>query len=226
MPVRRAKRVVSREYLFMTMGHVVVQQKYSSNTMSRRSFASFGGASRPSLLRTPSQALYKTLSEEPEDPGSRSPSSKLKEDIEQRDEAAKTFSPFSVMKDVARGMRYLHSKDGGRQAHRDLKSLNILLNSEWEVSARSSEERSDELTRAHAFGNTTYTATPFSRRCRLFVANPVQTSQTFPPSLLALLAAEQDRGLRRVRECGWGGGNVGLGGDWHSRLGGSRGPQP
>ena len=36
------------------------------------------------------------------------------------------------MKDVAKGMRYLHSKDGGRQAHRDLKSLNILLNADWE----------------------------------------------------------------------------------------------
>ena len=41
----------------------------------------------------------------------------------------KFFSPFTVMKQVARGMRYLHSEG---QAHRDLKSLNILLNSEWD----------------------------------------------------------------------------------------------
>ncbi len=85
--------------------------------------------------RTPSSSLYQTLSGaaatsvgsafSDEDRQQQSPESDKSVD-------GTYFSPFRVMRQVARGMRYLHSSDGGRQAHRDLKSLNILLDSRWD----------------------------------------------------------------------------------------------
>ncbi|GMH57173.1 hypothetical protein TrLO_g12433 [Triparma laevis f. longispina] len=109
-----------------------LRKKYDANKREVRqdSFASFHGAGTPStsVFRTPSHALYQSLAGE--DSMSSVDSAMLKDDIESKPRAS--FSPFKVMKEVARGMRYLHSKEGGRQAHRDLKSLNILLNDGWQ----------------------------------------------------------------------------------------------
>jgi len=80
--------------------------------------------------RTPSSVLYDALdSDDSEGPNTDSISDMgfLKDD-----KPRPKFSPFRVLKQVARGMRYLHSSDGGRHAHRDLKSLNILLDENWE----------------------------------------------------------------------------------------------
>ena len=108
-----------------------LRKKYDDNKREVRqdSFASFaGGTPSTSVFRTPSHALYQSLVGE--ESVASVDSTKLRDDIESKSGAS--FSPFKVMKEVARGMRYLHSKEGGRQAHRDLKSLNILLDDAWQ----------------------------------------------------------------------------------------------
>ncbi|GMI01227.1 hypothetical protein TrVE_jg13772 [Triparma verrucosa] len=107
-----------------------LRKKYDDNKREVRqdSFASFaGGTPSTSVFRTPSHALYQSLVGE--ESVASVDSTKLRDDIEK---SGASFSPFKVMKEVARGMRYLHSKEGGRQAHRDLKSLNILLDDAWQ----------------------------------------------------------------------------------------------
>ena len=120
-----------------------LRKKYDDNARAhdRDSFGGFKmGLTRTVSFRTPSQQLYQSLgddvkTEDEIDMGagtgdSRAYSSEtLPPGGLQAQQPKRQFSPFNVMKQVARGMRYLHSEG---QAHRDLKSLNILLTSDWD----------------------------------------------------------------------------------------------
>ena len=106
-------------------------------------------------------------------------------------------------------------KEGSDEALRILRLFSLLLSRlvasllyAANSTARSNKEQSDELTRTHALGNTTYncdslsSSLSLSRRflvafsslslsccCHFLVANTVLTSQTPPPSRLASLVA-------------------------------------
>jgi len=186
----------------------------------------------PKLQRMPSAVYYRTLEEDEEDVyataaaadnrtsgisvNTMSMSKESSPSFTEKGEKEKEkdmFSPFQIIKQIGRGMKYLHSSDGGQQAHRDLKSLNILLTNRWVAKIADfgecinvGKEEGDEQRREDICGTPAWAAPEVLNNERATLKSDVYSFavvmweiMTWNPPMVNLPKTEMERELKRKK---------------------------